>query len=135
MSHITKLILRVVMTRVRGRTLQEIAPELYGFMPDKGTRNAIFLLRRMSERAIGEQKDIYACFINYCKAFDSVRHEQLLDILKAIDVESHDVQLLANLYWKQKAAVRHNSEISEWMSIKQSVHQMCNVSSFVSNVH
>ena len=55
MSHITNLIVRVVMYRVRGRTLQEIAPEQYGFMPDKGTRNAIFVLRRMLEREIEKQ--------------------------------------------------------------------------------
>ena len=36
MSHITKLILRVVMNRARGRTLQEIASEQYVFMPDQG---------------------------------------------------------------------------------------------------
>ena len=125
------------MNRVCGRTLQEISPEQYGFMPDKGTRNAIVVLRRMSERAIEKQKDIYACFIDYSKAFDTVRHESLIDLLKAIDVDSHDVQLLANLYWKQKAAFRHNGEISEWMSIKQDVRQrcVCRVSSFVRNVH
>ena len=125
MSHITKLIIRVVMNRVRGRTLQEIAPEQYGFMPDKGTCNAIFVLRRMSERAIDKQKDINACFIDYSKTFDTVTHEPLIDLLKAIDVGSHDVHLLANLYWKQKAAVRHNGEISEWMSIKLGVRQGC----------
>ena len=125
MSHITKLILRVVMNRVRGRTLQELSPEQYGFIPDKGTRNVIFVLRRMSERAIEKQKDIYACFIDYRKAFDTVRHEPLINLLKAIHVDSHDVQLLANLYWKLKAAVRHNGEISEWMSIKQGVRQGC----------
>ena len=128
MSHITKLILRVVMNRVRGKTLQEIAPEQYDFMPDKGTRNAMFVLRRMSERAIEKQKDIYACFIDYSKVFDTVRPEPRIDLLKAIDVDSHDVQLLANIYWKQKAAVRHNGEISEWMSIKQGVRQGCVVS-------
>ena len=58
-----KLILRLVMNRVRCRTLQEIAPEQYGFMPDKGTRNAIFLLIRMSERAIEKQKDIHVSLI------------------------------------------------------------------------
>ena len=52
-------------------------------------------------------------------------HEPLIDLLKAIDVDSHDVQLLANLYWKQKAAVRHYGKISEWMSIKQGVPQGC----------
>ena len=40
-------------------------------------------------------------------------------------MDSHDVKLLTNLYWKQKAAVRHNGEISEWMSIKQGVRQGC----------
>ena len=40
-------------------------------------------------------------------------------------MDSHDVQLLANLYRKQKAAVRHSGEISEWMSIKQGVRQGC----------
>ena len=54
-----------------------------------------------------------------------MRHEPLIDLLKAIDVDGRDVQLLANLYWKQKAAVRHNGEISEWMNIKQGVRQGC----------
>ena len=40
-------------------------------------------------------------------------------------MDSHDVQLLANLYWKQKATVCHNDKISEWMSIKQGVRQGC----------
>ena len=94
-------------------------------MPDKGTRNAIFVLRVMSERAIEKQKDVYACFIDHSKTFDTVRHEPLIDLLKARDMDSHDVQLLANLYWKQKAAVHHNGEISEWMSITQGVRQGC----------
>ena len=67
-------------------------------MPDMGIRNVIFVLGRMSERAIEKQKDIYACFLDYSKAFDIVRHEPLIDLLKAIDVDSHDVNLLANLY-------------------------------------
>ena len=97
MNHITKLILRVAMNKVRCRTLQEIAPEQYVFMSDKGTRNAIFVLR-MSERAIEKHKDIYACFIDYRKEFDTLIHEPLIDLLKAIDVDSHYVQLLAILY-------------------------------------
>ena len=59
MKNIAQLILRVVMNRVRGRTLQEIAPEQYGFMPHKGTRNAIVVLRRMSERERLRSKRTY----------------------------------------------------------------------------
>ena len=52
MSHMTKLILRIVINRIRGRTLDDIAPVQYGFMPDKGTGNAIFVLRRLLERSV-----------------------------------------------------------------------------------
>ena len=52
MSHVTKLVLRVIMNRIRGRTLTEISEVQYGFMPDRGTRNAIFVLRRLVERMI-----------------------------------------------------------------------------------
>ena len=75
MSHTTKLILRVVMNRVRGITLRKKARDQHGYMPDKGTRNAIFLLGRMSARAIEKLKDIYAGFIDYSKAFDTEEYQ------------------------------------------------------------
>ena len=43
---------------MRDKTLQQIAPEQYGFMPDKGTHTAIFVSRRKSDRSIEKQKDI-----------------------------------------------------------------------------
>ena len=51
-----------------------------------------FVLIRMSERAIQKKKMTYnACFINYSNAFDTVRYEPLIDLLKAADVNSNDV--------------------------------------------
>ena len=65
------------MNRIRGRTLSEISEVRYGFMPDRGTRNAIFVLRRLVEIMIEKQKDVYVCFIDYSKAFD-MKHEPLI---------------------------------------------------------
>ena len=125
MSHVTKLVLRVIMNRIRGRTLREISEVQYGFMPDRGTRNAIFVLRRLVERMIEKQKDVYVCFIDYSKAFDTVKHEPLIELLQSLDIDPQDVKLLANLYWDQQAVVRHNGELSESISIKQGVRQGC----------
>ena len=97
MSHIITLILRQVMDRVCSRTLQEIAPKQYGCLPDNGTRNALFVLRIMSEIAIEKKNNIYTCFIDYSKTLDTVRYAPLIDLLKAMDVDSHNVQLLAKL--------------------------------------
>ena len=95
----------------------EISQVQYGFMPDRGTRNAIFVLRRLVERSIQKQKDVFTCFIDYSKAFDTVKHTSLFDFLSSLDIDSHDIQLLANLYWNQQAAVRHNGEVSESVNI------------------
>ena len=94
MSHATKLVLRVIMNRLRGRTLSEISQVQYGFMPDSGTRNAIFVLRRFVERMIENQKDVYACFIDYNKSFDTVKHESLIELQQSLDIDPQDVKLL-----------------------------------------
>jgi len=52
MSQVAKVILRVLLARARRKIRERIAEEQYGFMPDKGTRNAIFILQMLSERAI-----------------------------------------------------------------------------------
>ena len=121
MSHITKLVLRIVINRRRGRTLQEVSPEQYGFMPDKGTRNAICVLKRLVQRSVEKQKDVYTCFIDYSKAFDTVKHDSLVELQQSLDVDYADTQLLTNLYWTQTAAVRCDKDLSEWMSSKQGV--------------
>ena len=73
MSDVTKLVLRIVINRIRAIILQEITSEQYGFMPDKGTGNAIFVLRMIVKRSIKKQKDVYVCFIDYSKAFDTTQ--------------------------------------------------------------
>ena len=81
MSHVTKLVLRIVINRIRGRTLDVIAPVQYGFMPDEGTGNAIFVLQRLVKRSVEKQRDVYTCFIDYSKVFDIVKHESLVELL------------------------------------------------------
>ena len=76
-SHVTKLLLRVLMSIVGERTLQDIAAVQYGFISGRGTRNAIYVLRRLVERTIENQMDVYVCFIDYSKVSDTIKHEPL----------------------------------------------------------
>ena len=77
-------------------------------MSDRGTRNAIFVLRRIVERMIEKHKNVYVGFIDYSQAFDTVKHKPLIELLQSLDIGPQDVKLLANIYWNQQAAVRHN---------------------------
>ena len=123
MSYVTKLLLRIVINGIRGRSLHEIAPEQYGFMPDKGTGNAICVLRMNVERSMEKQKDVYACFVDYSNAFDTVKHKLLVDLLQPLDVDQAELRLLISLYWNQTAAVRCDDDISARTRIKQGVRQ------------
>ena len=56
------------MPRIRNKIHPEISTEQYGFMKDKGTKNAIFVLRMLSEQAVQMQQTMYLCFINWKKS-------------------------------------------------------------------
>ena len=52
------------------------------------------------------QKNIYFCFIDYAKGFDSVDHNKRWNILKEMGMPDHLICLLRNLYAGQEATVR-----------------------------
>ena len=64
----------------------------------------------MLEKARNFQKNIYFCFIDYTKAFDSVDHNKLWKILKEMEIPDHFTWLLRNLYAGQEATVRTEHE-------------------------
>ena len=108
--------------RVRNKINPEIAEEHCGFVEGKGTTNAIFILRTLIERALEIQKDVYLCFIDYTKAFDRVRHDEIIKELTKLRIDGKDLRIIKNMYWGQTAAMR---EISAFQKIKRGVRQGC----------
>jgi len=47
MTHTLKLFLKIILPRIRRKILPQIPTYQYGFMPDRGTRNVIFVLRML----------------------------------------------------------------------------------------
>ena len=63
------------------------------------------------------RKNIYFCFIDYAKAFDSVDHNKLWKILKEMGIPDHLTCLLRNLYAGQEATVRTGHGTTDWLQI------------------
>ena len=84
--------------------------EQYGFRKGKGTRDAILVLSNVMERAIEKQRDLFMCFDDFEKAFDTVKHGPLIETLKRYGVDGADIRIIAKLYWEQKAVVRVEDE-------------------------
>ena len=125
MSHVMRVILKVIHSRIERKIDEQIAEEQYGFRSGRGTREAIFNLRIITERAMEVNQDIYLCFIDYEKAFDKVRHEDLMQMLIDIGLDGKDLRVIRNLYWDQEAAIRLGGKLSEWKAIKRGVRQGC----------
>ena len=70
-------------------------------------------------------KNIYFCFIDNAKAFDSVDHNQLWKILKEMGIPDHLTCLLRNLYAGQEATVRNRNGTTDWLQIVKGVCQGC----------
>ena len=135
MSHVTKVLLRIIMMRVRSKIRPEISEEQCGFVEGKGTANAVYMLRTIIERALEVQKDVYLCFIDYTKAFDKVKHDELLKLLNQLHVDGKDLRIIKNMYWDQTAAVRVENDTSPFQKIKRGVRQGCVLSPDLFNLY
>ena len=126
-SQVAKIVLKVIDERLKSKAEETTDEAQLGFRRRKGTRNAIFVLRRrmIMERAIEKQKDLYMCFVDFEKAFDRMIHELLIDRLRRIGADEADVRLLTNFYWEQKAVIKIGDDRSNWIKIEKGVRQGC----------
>ena len=96
-----------------------------GFRKGRGTRDQIANIRWIIEKIREFQKNIYFCFIDYAKAFDSVDHKRLWKILKEMGILDHLTCLLGNLYAGQEATVRTGHGMTDWFQIGKGLRQGC----------
>ena len=73
---------------------QELPDVQAGFRKSRGTRDQIVNIRWIIETARKFQKNIYFCCIDYAKAFDSVDHNKLWNILQEMGIPDHLTCLL-----------------------------------------
>ena len=105
-----------------------------GFRKGRGTRDQIANICWIIEKAREFQENIYFCFIDYAKAFDSVDHNKLRKILKEMGIPDHVTCLLRNLYAGQEAKVRTGHGTTDWFQIGKGVCQGCILSPCLFNI-
>lgn len=68
---LTTLILRITINNLHIRIRLVIAQEQCGFAQHTGTRKVIFMMRMLTERGTEMQENLYLCFIDCTKLFDT----------------------------------------------------------------
>ena len=75
MSHTMKVWERIIEAKLKDGVV--ISKQQYGFMPGKGTTDAMFALRMLMEKYREGQIELYCVFADLEKAYDRVLWEQL----------------------------------------------------------
>lgn len=136
MSHTLKLLLKIINRRIENKIENMLGNTQFGFRKKKGTRDAIALFKILIQRVISVNRKLYVAFIDYEKAFDRVRHHEMMEVLKAIRVDKEDLRLIQALYWNQNANIRIGKTSSEeFCNIERGVRQGCPLSPALFNAY
>ena len=76
----------------------EIDNMQFGFMPGKGTTDAIFIMRKIQEKHQAKKKKLYYAFVDLEKAFDRVPREVVRWALRKLGVDEWLIRTVMALY-------------------------------------
>ena len=135
MSHMVKIMLKIILNRNEKKIDNEIGEMQSGFKASVGTREGIFNLREIFDKYLGIKKNVYVCYIDYEKAFDRVYHNDLIETIKQIEIDGKDIRFIQNLYWNQCASIKLREGESNKLQIKRGVRQGCILSPKLFNLY
>ena len=93
----------------------------YGFLPGKGTTDAIFIMRQVQEKHQAKKKKLYYAFVDLEKAFDRVPREVVRWALRKLGVDDWCIRTV--FYTEACSVVRTEAGLSESFEVKVGLHQ------------
>ena len=95
----------------------------FGFVPGRGTTDAIFVVRQLQEKYLAVNKRLYMAFVDLEKAFDRVPRKVIWWALRKLGVEEWIVRLVQGMYANARSRVRVGEGFSKEFEVKVGVHQ------------
>jgi len=133
--HASKIMLKVLTRRIEGKVKDFLSKGQFGFRSGVGTRDAIGVMRMLCERSLEHDNDLYVCYVDFEKAFDRVRWDKMMQILKELKVDWRDRTLVKDLYLRQEAIVRLECGETEPGEIGRGVRQGCPLSPLLFSIY
>ena len=121
LDHVMKGMERVIEKIIRERI--SIDDMQFGFMPGRGTTDAIFILRQLQEKHLAKNKKLYFAFVDLEKAFDRVPRKVIWWAMRKLGIEEWIVRFVQAMYNNTRSRVRVNNTYSDEFGVKVGVHQ------------
>ena len=134
-THTAKIVAQVLRRRIEKKIEDVLGEDQFGFRRGKGTRDAIGMLRIISERTLEINEELCVCFIDWQKAFDRANWTKLMQILKGTGIDWRERRLISNLYMAQSIKVQLNRGETRSVKIGRGVRQGYCSSPFLFNLY
>src|SRR5215469_124736 len=128
--------LKVLARRIEGKAKDFLSKGQFGCRSGVGTRHATGVMRMLCDRSLEYGNyDIYVCYVDFEKAFDRVRWDKMMQVLKELKVDWKDRRMIKDLYMRQEAVVRLECGDREPGVIGRGVRQGCPLSPLLFSIY
>lgn len=121
----SKVFCKIILDRLSSAVEPLLRNEQAGFRPNRSCIDQINSLRIILEQASEWQREMYLTFVDFEKAFDTLKWSSLWSRLTFIGVPPKVVRLLQAIYRSYSCKVTHDGLISEDISVHAGVRQGC----------
>ena len=137
-SCLGKLLCSILNRRLQAfvKTKKLLHPSQIGFLPGHRTADHVLTLRTLIDKHVNHRKEpIYACFVDFKKAFDSVWHRGLFYKLISYNINDNIYKLIKDLYSKSNCAIKLGQNKTKSFKYSRGVRQGCILSPLLFNLY
>ena len=106
-----------------------------GFRNGYRTTDNIFVLRTLIQKYKKSKKKLYACFVDFSKAFDSIWRDGLLYKLQHYQITGKIFKLIAHMYSDVQYVIKTQNKVTEPVTSSVGVKQGCVCSPTLLNIY
>ena len=122
-SHLSKVLLKIINNRLTSKAEEVLAEEQAGFRTGRSTVEQIANVRILGEKFRNHQLELHHNFIDFKKAFDRVWRKALWLVMKKHNISAGLVKVIESLYDNNSNAVMTNTSTLEWFQTAVGVRQ------------
>ena len=122
-SHPSEVILRILLNRLKPQAEEIIKEKQACFRVGRSTTEQIFNLRKLCEKYLQHQQNLYHAFVDFKKAFDRLWHAALWANIRLYNINANLIKTIECLYNKATSIVYHDNNIGEWFQTIIGVRQ------------
>ena len=114
-----------MLNKIREKTEAYTSDRQYGFRLNRGTADAIFIVRQLIQKAKERRTKCHYHFLDFKSAFETIWRKTSRKMMRSIGKNKKIVSFVEKIYDKTTCAVAVNGLLTEWFSVSVGVRQGC----------